>query len=545
MRRSIVAGLWLCTALGFSSVNAQQPAPQPLVEKIDVRVVNVDVTVTDRSGKPVRGLTRDDFELTEDGKVQSITHFDAIRKSEEGVALAQAPQERFKRKVLVLVDNMNTSMHGRNEALRNLEKFIDTDFAGDYEWSIAMVDRRVRLLLPMTSDKPRIHDIVADIAHRGTSKEVTAAFDRDVKSVQAFGDVSATEPSNDPKVAFREGVNQYEQSMFAQQSFQAISEAARAFANVGGKKIILLVTGRLPFLNSSLINTYKIGGLTADRDEQRSFDPASKNFDRVARYNAQATTMRDLLVAEANASNASFYIIGAEGLQVADMSPGTQGASGSTLPDTSDMYWMAKSTGGRFMPGNRIGESLREFDETSANFYSLGYTPADEGSKYHRIKVRLKEPRGYRLQYREGFAEIADDVQLERTLHSYLGVTMQNATLPVRVDAQPVRYSKDQKMGILPFELSVPMARLQYIEQTEGAKARVHIYVSVFDHEDRFVTLARYVQDVDLKANEQPSGRMVVNFPGVSLKKGDYRLVVAVRDEVAESLGVSVQRVKL
>jgi len=33
------------------------------------------VTVTDRRGDPVRGLTRDDFEVFEDGVPQAITNF--------------------------------------------------------------------------------------------------------------------------------------------------------------------------------------------------------------------------------------------------------------------------------------------------------------------------------------------------------------------------------------------------------------------------------------------------------------------------------------
>src|SRR6476619_1628444 len=48
--------------------------PAQVNESIDVRVVNVDVTVMSRQG-PVRGLTRDDFEIREDGKLQTITNF--------------------------------------------------------------------------------------------------------------------------------------------------------------------------------------------------------------------------------------------------------------------------------------------------------------------------------------------------------------------------------------------------------------------------------------------------------------------------------------
>ena len=58
--------------IAFSAL-AQQKTPYG--ETLEVRVIDVDVIVTDRSGKPVTGLTRDDFELFENGKRKEITNF--------------------------------------------------------------------------------------------------------------------------------------------------------------------------------------------------------------------------------------------------------------------------------------------------------------------------------------------------------------------------------------------------------------------------------------------------------------------------------------
>src|SRR5260221_2343456 len=51
----------------------------PVLEQFStgVRVVNVFVTVRDKQGKFVNSLTRDDFELTEDGRKQSLRYFSA------------------------------------------------------------------------------------------------------------------------------------------------------------------------------------------------------------------------------------------------------------------------------------------------------------------------------------------------------------------------------------------------------------------------------------------------------------------------------------
>ena len=49
-------------------------AGEPAI-KVDVRLVNASFTVRDSSGKLVTGLTKDDFELTDDGVRQNIAHF--------------------------------------------------------------------------------------------------------------------------------------------------------------------------------------------------------------------------------------------------------------------------------------------------------------------------------------------------------------------------------------------------------------------------------------------------------------------------------------
>src|SRR5258706_13202217 len=123
--------------LTFASIAAAQ---QPLTEKIDVNLVNVDVTVTSH-GAPARGLTADDFEVTEDGKPQTITNFFAVENAPSATAAASAPptDERFRRKVLVIVDYVHSSKILRNKALQRLEQFIDDKFTGGQDdWSIAV-----------------------------------------------------------------------------------------------------------------------------------------------------------------------------------------------------------------------------------------------------------------------------------------------------------------------------------------------------------------------------------------------------------------------
>src|ERR1051326_4177610 len=59
-------------------------------ETIEVSIVNLDVIVTDKHGQRVHGLTKDDFEVFEDGKPQAITNFAAYVPAGSSIVGSQA-----------------------------------------------------------------------------------------------------------------------------------------------------------------------------------------------------------------------------------------------------------------------------------------------------------------------------------------------------------------------------------------------------------------------------------------------------------------------
>jgi len=58
-----------------ANTNAQHTEPGLVIHQ-SVRRVIVDVVVSDSNGKPVSGLTADDFSIAEDGKAQRVRSFD-------------------------------------------------------------------------------------------------------------------------------------------------------------------------------------------------------------------------------------------------------------------------------------------------------------------------------------------------------------------------------------------------------------------------------------------------------------------------------------
>jgi hypothetical protein len=273
----------------------------------------------------------------------------------------------------------------------------------------------------------------------------------------------------------------------------------------------------------------------------------ANHVDEIVRKDNSFGTLRDRLIRDANGANTSFYIISAEGNEVPEQAPVTLKNFSTVAPqanaiDTSSMFWLAAETGGAYMPGNRMDASLEEFDRRSANYYALGFVARhpDDG-RYRSIRVKVKNHPEYRLQYRDGYSGEPIDEQLRRTLKTMLGASMQPSTLDVSLTVDRPQY--DGAVAVVPLIAELRMESLQYITDAAGSRTRLHVYVSVFDRAGRNITVAKSFADIGVGVNEQPTGPMTLTIPPVAVRKGTYRIVVAVRDELTDQVGVVVRKI--
>ena len=133
MRRSATL---IALLLASAASSAQKPAPSkqstsesPSTLKVDVKLVNVYVTVTNAHGGPVAGLKKENFIVQEDGRDQTISVFDRESAVPLSIALAidtslstrhdlpleQASAKRFARTIVRPVDAL--SVFGFNETV--------------------------------------------------------------------------------------------------------------------------------------------------------------------------------------------------------------------------------------------------------------------------------------------------------------------------------------------------------------------------------------------------------------------------------------------
>jgi hypothetical protein len=91
----IVAAFLLIGALTPSASLLAHPSPArslpPLVERVEVTVTSVAVTVLDGHGNPVRDLSGDDYEVLEAGVQKAITNFYEIEKNLSTIQKIGAP----------------------------------------------------------------------------------------------------------------------------------------------------------------------------------------------------------------------------------------------------------------------------------------------------------------------------------------------------------------------------------------------------------------------------------------------------------------------
>ena len=75
---ALLAALPALVLSAAPQVPGPTPRPGPLVRNVDVTVTNIDVVVTDSQGNRVRGLTKADFDVFEDGMLQPLTNLYAV-----------------------------------------------------------------------------------------------------------------------------------------------------------------------------------------------------------------------------------------------------------------------------------------------------------------------------------------------------------------------------------------------------------------------------------------------------------------------------------
>jgi len=367
---------------------ASTPAPQggvPPVFRTGVNLVRVDVIVEDNDGKPVTDLAKEEFEIVEDGRPQTIDLFRHIQID----GTAAVPHSRQ-------VLNRDTE---EREAARDDVRVFGILLA-DYQ-VCGQRSRAVREAMATFIRKLGPNDLIAVMEPLMSVKDLIFTYDHDavLQTIQRF---EGRRGNYTPRNAIEEQHN----------------------LQLGGAERLRMAVVR----DALQALAVRLGSM---REGRKSLIFVGEGFP--ASWLTDARLLRDV-AQEANRNNTSIYAIDPRGLVAGgDASPTVYPGCGPVMMSprvrmTQDtLRELSEETEGRaIVDRNALEEGLNQIIRDSSFYYLLGYssTATQADGKFHQIRVRVKRPK-VDVRSRKGYwASTAEDVS--------------RATTPAPVTPQPV-----------------------------------------------------------------------------------------------------------
>jgi VWFA-related protein len=535
----LLAGLF---CLPLQASQPQQPrlpaGDQPTVTFRAVRdLVIVNVIVRDRNGQVVRGLTADDFVLTEDNKPQSISTFDFEQLDISPAPSAahtvtpllgeinKAPAQPAAAPAAPLASRPAVDMRDR----RLLVFFFDVSSMQPED-----VARAIQSARDYVTTKLSPSDTVA-VVSLGTSLAVNQDFTTDREALLAA--LNGLDPLL--ATAFAEGVTG---------AAEETPDTGNAFVADDSEFNIFNTDRRIDALRS-------LADVLAGIEQKKSVIYFSSGMTEQGLENQAALrTLTDRAVR----ANMSIYAADARGLQASvpggDASQASvrgQGAfSGRTVENARSqmsasqdtLSKIAEETGGRaFFDTNDFGGVFDQVVKDTTAYYLLGYSSTNPGrdGKYRRIRVSLKQP-GMKLEYRSGYYAPRDFSHSgrddrEQQLQEYLLSEMSVTDLPMHGEAGYFRLKENRYH--VPLWLIVPGSYIPFSKSSNTERATLDVLGVVRDGKNMPVAWIRDTVKLSVDATEDVRRKNVQYDTSFELPPGVYKLKVVVRENQIGTVG--------
>jgi VWFA-related protein len=515
-------------AIGFLMLASSPPLPaqepeESFGETIEVSVVNLDVFVTDKKGKPLTGLKKEDFEVLEDGRPVAITNFYAESGAGAPVPDSQAavdrPQDQRLR-LVVFVDDVNTEPQSRGRILQSLSGFLRRELAPGDEVMLVRYDQKLDIRRSFTPDLAQIETDIAAL-----EKLSSDAKKYEESRNHAIDDIIEAIYAGDgwgPMAESRIGAWAEQESAVVKGALDGLDSVVSWLAGVPGRKAILYVSDGLPLAPGDDLFTWA---------SMRSGFRAGR---RISGMSGQAYNLSNRfreLTSHASRNRITIYPIEAYGVRTVR---GTAIQEVLVTNRQNGLRFLAQDTGGRpMLNAADPGAALRLMGEDLTAYYSLGYQPQRQGDDVeHKIEVRVKA-KGAQVRHRQWYKDkpVGESVA-ERTL-AVMRFGPEDNPLSAALE---IGAGKEQGDSVLvPVKVKIPLAKL-YLQPGEGKRSgRLRLYVVASG--GGTTTPVRQTKLVTVEVPEQEAaagtGREYTHEIGISLKKGAWAVGVGVRDELA------------
>lgn len=553
----------LMSAALLPAATPQEPTER-FGEVVEVRVVNVDVYVSDRDGRPVTDLTREDFELRVDGRPTELSNFYAVAgrdvvsepprqvsdaldedAPESEADIASMPPPAPEPTWLVLyIDNANIKAMHRTRVLRDVRAFLYEDGREFDRVLLASHEGGLHIRQSFTEDP--------DLVVRALEE---------ISDLQPFGDsredelhdlIRELEDRNVPRGWLTNRVEAYAQQRQNElkRALEPLRDLIDSMAGLAGRKALLYVSDGLPMnpgeelFNALQLRFDDIGSLqgvvhyTATRDFENLSMAA--NSAGVAMYTLDATGLTAPLAGSAE-------VVGS-GVDNLRSTVGSVRTANLQAP----LRKLAGETGGlAFLNSNRLNEELDRLARDAGTYYSLGFRPPHEADgRFHRLKVRVRR-KGVTVRHRNGYRNEPLDARLENVVRAGLrwGAEENPFGVEVRVAGSGAGSEKSSEgdTRLVSVEVAVPLDVLMLVERGQELIGRLKVALAVRDAGGRTSPVHRLEIPVTVPAGayEKGRGQRYVHELALRVRPGSQRIAASVWDALGQEGSTAVALVNV
>jgi VWFA-related protein len=551
-RRNAVGITLLCLSLAGAGTGQETPSPaQPGIfgEIIDVRLMNLEVVVTDADGSRVPGLLPEDFRLLIDGKEVPIEFFTEIRNSiamaDEGVAEGKEfvpgtkPGEAVGTSYLIFIDDFFSIARDRNLVLDEFTKAVTSMGVKDRAAVVAFDGRDLEMLTSWTTSVDTLQQALSqarDRPSRGLQRLAERNRYDDIGRVETASDLLREDNLQFTLDSYLSPEERFYAGMLAGQVDRAVQAAAatlRSFAAPPGRKVMLLAVGNWPFVPSEFVVSDIRRAVHDTRVEQGGslFAPLTEAANRLG------YTLYPIDVPGFDRSQADISAT-VNATELTDPRL-TSGRDSSFVREQEAHYtlkFLAEQTGGKALLNSGRLEAFQTAQEDTRSYYWLGFTPQWQGDdSYHDVEIVLSDPK-LRVRNRSGFLDLSRQQETTMAVESSLlfGTPPMNAT-PLRLTFGRPAKAGFRKMEV-PLKIDIPLDKVIFLPLGDGgSRAQLEVRVAVLDKGGNQADIPVIPLIIDVRGTA-PEGQIYTYDLTLKMRREKHRTVVSVYDQASGSM---------
>jgi VWFA-related protein len=529
-KQKAALGLWpfcfLLSAFCFSAYGQ-------LKESINIHLVEVPVTVTDKDGNPIRGLTAANFEILDEGKKREITSFDKIDfASAESMKSASPLNPAARRSFMLLFDMSFSSPVGRTKAQEAAKNFIARGLQRRDLAAVATVDveRGFRMLTSFTTDRNLLTAAISNPKLFRSSDPLQLAGSDILEAPHPLdptgselADVNGVTEQQVEVARMEKRMNDSFNRTRVERQLGQLSGIAKTLRMLPGRKQVVFFSEGF---DSRLVQGREAHALEESlSDLDLVIHGQGYKTDSDSRYGNSATmSILEGMAKQFRGSDVVLHAVDIAGVRVHNDTE-----KGLLVKSNEGLFLVSNSTGGQvFRNSNDITSDMDRLLRAQEVVYVLGFqSMSADPTKFHTLKVRAVGVNGAKVQHRAGYWEAAQPNPVERVLSTAEIVVNDIPQDDIAIASLVVPFPTAQNAQV-PVIVEINGADLLRDVKTNPVDAEIYVYA--FDEEG--IVRDRMFQRMSIdsvKAADKLRQRGIKYYATLSLPEGAYAVKTLVR----------------